>query len=427
MATTPTATGDKKREFARGWKVLTASTIGVGTGVISLTYYSLGSFVAPLQEEFGWSRTQITTALLYLTIPMAIAGPGIGWLLDRFGPKLLALTGIPVLAATFLWLSQLSGGIGQFYMIFVIMAVFAGSTSPLSYSRAVNGEFNKARGLALGITLAGMGVAALVLPPVLSPIIASFGWRPGFLTLALIALIPFPLVLLGLRGSKAVAATQVALVGATRQEAVRTRVFWHLTISFILVGVSAGAVIPHLVPLLTDAGVSKGQAAATASLIGIGVLVGRVAVGWLVDRFFAPYVATPLFLTTAAGCLILLWGGPALAPVAALLIGLTMGAEADLVAYFCARYFGLRSYGFIYGIVYSIFAIAIAVGPIILAYFYGQNGNYNTGLAILAGTLIVGALSILALPRFDRYIWSDHDAEPNTAADSSLPAAELLR
>ena len=144
------------------------------------------------------------------------------------------------------------------------------------------------------------------------------------------------------------------------------------------------------------------KAAATASFIGIGVIVGRVLVGWTIDPGFAPYVAATVFLLTATGCALLNLGGAQAAPVAAFLIGFALGAEIDLIAYLTARYFGMRNYGFLYGIIYSIFSIGAAAGPAIVGNLFNSFGSYRIALWVMAALLILGAAAVVSLPQFAR-------------------------
>jgi predicted MFS family arabinose efflux permease len=240
----------------------------------------------------------------------------------------------------------------------------------------------------------------------------QWGWRASFLALAVLSLTVLPFALFGLDGAPtAQAKLSPDTHGASRSQALRSRSFWTLIVGFTLVGGSVPAVIPHMVPMLTERGLAPTVAATIAGLIGIGVIVGRLCIGVLLDRFFAPFVAAPIFLVTAAGCLLLMEGGPTMAPVAAVMIGISFGAEADLVAYFCGFYFGLRSYGFLYGIIYAIFALAVAVGPIWVSVVYDGTGGYTSALVVIAGLLSVGAVSLLTLPRKPSYI-SNADISP---------------
>jgi predicted MFS family arabinose efflux permease len=396
-----TEDGSAATEFRRGWPVLLAATLGSAVGLSTLPFYSLGSFIAPLQAEFGWGRGDIASSFLYTTVVLAIIAPLLGLLVDRIGVRPVALVSIPLFAGTLVLLSRFSGSLGSFHALFALAALVGGGATPINYTRAVNASFDHARGIALGISLAGIGVAAIALPVMLVQVNAAHGWRTGFLVLAGLALVPWPFVLLGLRSPPPVQRQKTARVGAG--DALTTGVFWTMAIGFAAVAIAVSALIVHMMPLLRDAGLDAMSAARTASLIGIGVLVGRIGIGWLIDRIFAPHVAGVMFAVTAVGCLLLVEGGPAMAPVAALAIGLSLGAEVDLMAYLTARYFGMARYAFVYGIIYSLFALGGAVGPTLAGIVFDRTGTYDTVIWGAVSLLLGAATAIGRLPRFDKF------------------------
>lgn len=388
-------------EIGNGWPVLLTSLVGIAAGASSLLFYSIGVLFEPFQREFGWNRGQISGALIYLTLGFVISGPIVGWLIDRYGARIVALVSIPLLALTMFGLSNLENSLPTFYALFFVAGSFGGGTTPIVYTRVVNGNFSTSRGLALGIVLAGTGIAALVLPPILATIIGSHGWRSGCTMLAIIAVVVWPLVFFGFRGVEGATPSQAKTVeGVDRIQAIKSRIFWTISFGFIAVATAVSGMVVHMVPLLRDAGLALPQAAAIASLIGVGVILGRVLIGWVIDRMFAPYIACFVFLATACGCVLLNLGGAQAAPVAAFLIGFALGAEIDLIAYLTARYFGLRNYGFIYGLIYSMFSIGAAAGPAIIGHMFDVNGNYRIALWAMAICLVFGAAAMTTLPQF---------------------------
>lgn len=396
------AAGDRTLEMAAGWPLLVAATLGCGAGTSSLLFYSLGVFVEPLQRHFAWTRGEVTSVLLYGGFALALAAPALGWLIDRYGVRAIALVSIPCFAAILYALSRFDSSLTVFYAWFVAAAVLGSGTTPILYTRAVAGHFDKARGLALGITLAGPGTAAVLLPPFLLSVIEAHDWRAGFAVLAAIAIAVWPLALFGLdrRGTSLRPAARAALAGTTRRQALRTRVFWTIAAGFGAIAVAGSALVVHMVPMLRDAGVEASRAARIASLIGVGVILGRVGIGWVIDRVFAPHVAAVVFALTACGCMLLATAGPAQAPLAAFLIGFTLGAEVDLMAYLTSRYFGLAHYGFLYATVYACFWIGIATGPALAGRLFDATGDYRLTLMIVIGLLLFGAAAAASLPRW---------------------------
>ena len=392
-----------RHEISDGWRILLTSLVGIAVGAASLLFYSIGVFFEPFQREFGWNRGQISGALIYLTLGFVISGPIVGWLIDRHGARIVALASIPMLVLTMIGLHDLNNSLPVFYALFFAAGSFGGGTTPVVYTRVVNGNFTASRGLALGIVLAGTGIAALVLPPLLASQIGSLGWRSGFVVLAVIAVIAWPLVFFGFHGVEGAERSKKQNVeGVDRAQAVRSRIFWTISVGFIAVATAISGMVVHMVPLLRDTGLALSRAAAIASLIGVGVILGRVLIGWTIDRVFAPYIAGLVFLVTASGCVLLNLGGAQTAPVAAFVIGFALGAEIDLIAYLTARYFGMRNYGFLYGLIYSMFSIGAAAGPAIVGSLFDAHGNYRVALWIMAACLAFGALAMATLPRFGK-------------------------
>jgi MFS family permease len=395
--------GAWKREMGDGWLVLVTSLFGIAVGAASLLFYSIGVFFEPLQREFGWNRGQISGALIYLTLGFVVSGPIVGGLIDKCGARLVALFSMPMLALTMFGLGNLGNSLTVFFALFFAAGCFGGGTTPIVYTRVVNANFDRSRGLALGIVLAGTGIAALVLPPTIAATIGWSGWRAGFLLLAIAAALAWPLVLFGFRGVEgAIAPPTQSAQGTDRAAALKSRVFWTISIGFIAVATAISGLVVHVVPLLRDTGMPLPQAAAIASFIGVGVILGRILVGWTIDRVFAPYVAAAVFLFTAMGCVLLNLGGAQTAPLGAFLIGFALGAEIDLIAYLTARYFGMKNYGFLYGIIYSMFSIGAAAGPAIVGHLFDSFGNYRIALWVIASCLIFGAAAVASLPQFAR-------------------------
>jgi cyanate permease len=162
--------------------------------------------------------------------------------------------------------------------------------------------------------------------------------------------------------------------------------------AFFFVSVSFHGCIIHLVPMLTDRGLSAQEAALGASLLGGGILLGRVATGYLLDRFFASSVAVCFFGATTLG-VILLWSGAAgnLAFQAAVLVGLGQGAELDLIPYLVSRYFGLRAFGEIYGYAFAVFTLGGVVGPLLMGMGFDATGSYQLVLGVFAIATLTAA------------------------------------
>ena len=399
-ATGPGQPGEFRRDQA--WRVVLAAWLGVALGLTALPFYTLGIFAKPLALEFGWSRSVIQSGITFAMLGVVSSAWAAGWLIDRFGVRPVALVSQAGLALGFVGLALQPGTATWWQANWFVFAVLGVGTTPLTWSRGIASWFDKQRGLAIGIALSGTGMTALVAPPLLSAVVASQGWRAGYLAIALlIVLVGMPSVWLLFRekaGHSGASASTPQGTGLTLGQALRTRHFWILLLGFWAICSTVAGLIPNLVPMLTDSGLSLPQAASYASLLGLNVIAGRLLAGWLLDRFWGPVVALILLMPPALACLLLAqqqWPG-----LAVMLIGLAGGAEFDLIAYLCLRYFGTRHFGQIYAWQWAGFSLAAGAGPVAFGLIFDRTGSYHSALMVAAVLLVIGPLALFALGRY---------------------------
>lgn len=400
--------GSKMAEFRRGWPVLLGGSLGLALGLAGLNFYTSGLFVQSLQSEFGWTRSQLSAVALGVTLTVVCSAPMAGLLIDRFGVRTPAAVSTTALAIAFVAMGWMNGQLATYVAIQLLMAAFAVASTPISYSRAVNDHFDAARGLALGLTLCGTGLAAAFAPPIVAAIIAEEGWRTAYFRLATVVLCAMPIVfvLLGARrGDVANVSRAPDVVGAAATTAsygsmLRDPRFIRLFITFFVLALGVTGFVLHMVPMLTDSGVSPSAAARVQARLGIAVIAGRLVIGALVDYFFAPRVAALALCGTIAGIAALAAIGPDAAPISAFAIGFALGAEVDLVGYLTARYFGLEGYGRRYGVLYGAFTLGSGMSPLLIALIAEHGGGYAPALWTAAGCVSVAALLLATAPRF---------------------------
>ena len=186
---------DTKNEFAEGWKLILASFIGMMAGLTALPFYTYGVFAIPLETEFGWTRAQTQTALLFQTIGVLGILPVLGWACDRYGARIIALGSMALFAIGFAMMSLNSGSLIQYYATALGFGIAGAGTLPITWTRAINAAFEKNRGLALGLALMGTGMTGFIAPSIASWGIENHGWRNAYIILAAIpALIGLPVV-----------------------------------------------------------------------------------------------------------------------------------------------------------------------------------------------------------------------------------------
>ncbi|MEO8126902.1 MAG: MFS transporter [Bryobacteraceae bacterium] len=386
-----------------GWLVVLAAFFGVMVSFGSLLVFTFGTFLKPLSAEFGWSRQAISTAFGCAAITVAICSPALGHLLDRYGPRRVILPCMAIFGAGVASLGFLTPSLLHLYGTFVILGAVGNGTTQMGYSRAVSTWFDDRRGLALSLVMAGVGVGSMVLPPLSQWIIDTHGWRAAYFVLgASIFIFGIPLTAMFVRERSHLSSTlEPVRVGTTVADALRSLPFWILVGMLFLSSISVNGAITHLSPLLTDRGVNSSGAALSASMLGLCSFAGRLLTGYFLDRFFGPRVALCLLLAAAGGILLLATAGSVVnGLLAAALIGLGLGGEADVTPYLLTRYFGLRSFSTLYGFTWTAYAFAGAIGPVIMGKAFDATGSYTSLLSILAAVTVAAAASMLLLPQY---------------------------
>ncbi|RKH60305.1 MFS transporter [Corallococcus llansteffanensis] len=400
--------GGRIKASTGGWVVAT-STLGLMLGYSTYISYVFGVFARPLGAEFGWSRPQIAFALTLCNWFVMALSPLAGFLLDRVGPRRMLLPSVLGLAGTLFALALQPGSLPAFYALHLVLALAALGTLPAVYTRAIVGWFDAHRGMALGIALAGVGLGGILLPPTLQATIGVLGWRGAYAALGgamLVLVLPTAFRFFDNAPAPVVSAVAVSSHGvANLREAARTRTFWLLIAIFVLLGTMTLGISASLVPILTDSGLSPQAAAGMASALGVGVLVGRIASGLLIDRLPARLVALACLLASSAGLAGLASGGAStgvLVAVCLFLTGFGIGAEFDFMSWFVSRYLGLRAYGRIYGLTYAAFQLGCGLGPLLMAIGRERLGGYGPGLMGLSAAATLAGLLFLAFPPLTR-------------------------
>ncbi|MDX2144215.1 MAG: MFS transporter [Rhodospirillaceae bacterium] len=403
-------------EFKTGGTALFASFVGAACAVNGVPFYTHGVFVGPVSAEFGWGRGETQFAFSFVMLVATFTAPFIGGVIDRIGARAIAIPSVAAFALTFALLSLTGASILSYYALWLLMAVVGSGTIPVTWTRVVNGWFDKNRGLALGLTMAGTGVIGTFAPSVANALIADYGWRGAYVALGIaIAVVSLPILFLFFRDRPAPQAHEAQrstqmVEGLTPREALRGYRFWVMGIAMFLICGGVAGLITNLVPLLTDKGMPRPEAAAFAGVIGLSVIAGRLVAGWLIDRFWGPGVAFVFLIAPAISCLVLAQAAidPALLWIAVPLIGLAAGAELDMLAFFTAKYFGMKHYGALYGGQFGFFAISSGFAPALFGAVYDRVGNYEPILLIAAVCFVIGAALFLTLGRYPSFAGKVH-------------------
>jgi MFS family permease len=387
-----------------GWRVVLAACLGVMAGFGSLFVYTFSVFVKPLAAEFGWSREAISSGFAIAAVTLGLVSPPLGQWIDRFGPRRIILICMTLYVCAIASLSLLHSGIWQFYLTCFVLGIVGNGAAHLAYSRSISTWFHRRLGMALSFVMVGAGLGAMILPVFAQSIITRFGWRAAYGSLGGLALLlglPLSWRYIRERSSDGRKSAAVVHSGLTWQQGLSSFSFWIITAILFVSSISMNGAVTHLSALLTDRGITAGDAALCAAILGGSSLFGRVGVGWLLDRFLGPRVALGINLITALGIFLLARASTFPAGcVAAALIGIGAGGEAAITPYLLTRYFGLRAFSTLYGLTWTFYAAAGAIGPVILGRAFDATGSYASLLTLLAAVLGVAAAANLLLPRY---------------------------
>lgn len=390
-------------EFKSNWRALTGCMLGASIGTVGLYAYTSGAFVGPLIEA-GYTRAQVSLAALLVNVCVAIAAPVAGMLMDRFGALRVIAFGLAGEALGFLLLGLSPINIIIFFAIIIGLAILGVGSTPPGFARIITSRFDQRRGLALGIMIAGPGIVAITAPIWITSIVGWGGWRAGYLSMSAVVVIigGLGLALIRANNKRPRLARQPLKTRSSSGSwlALSLPVFWIIVAAFVSPALFGSGYLFHMIEILKSRGFSAEGAAGIQSLIGIAIVVGRLGSGYLIDRYPAKNVAAVIFMISALGCALLTSLNPLIIGTAALAIGLTIGAELDILAYIIGRYFGLDSFGRLYGLAYSFMMVGAGASPLLIS-AVADNGTYDTALLFSAIATFLGALILFFVPPQD--------------------------
>ena len=399
--------GLASEEWRRHWKVVAAAVAGVSLGAVPA--YAMSLFIHPLEQAFGWSRAGISLSLTIYAVIGMLGAPLVGILVDRLGARRIALIGVSLSCSLIALLATVSSSIWTWWGMWLLIGLAALCTKTTVWSKAVTSFFRQGRGLALACMASGTGLVTIVLPSYNHFLIEAFGWRMAFLGMAgAFALIVLPLVWcwfydasdraadptsLDLRSK---AERLLAMPGWPAREGLRRRQLYQIGLAALLAtGVITGYSL-HIVGMLTHAGIERGEVVKLFSMVGVLAVASRLTVGWTFDKVQHPAVGTISIALPIMPALVLLLMEPGLgmAILAIALLGIAIGGEYDAVIYLASRFFGLRAFGFLFGIVASLMLAGVATGPLLAGLIFDKTRSYelfymaSIPVSLLAGVLV---------------------------------------
>jgi MFS family permease len=390
--------------FSRASGVLAACTIGNAVGVTPMVYTVFGLFLIPISTEFGWPRSAVSLVLLVLAIAGAISYPVVGRIIDRHGARRVLLGGNLLFAMSVALVSVITANPAHFYLTYALLGITAAIPSTVMYTKVIAGWYDHNRGFALGFAGGfGNGIGAAVAPVFVAILLANYGWRGAHLGIALaIVAIGFPVLFLLLHDAPQKRVTEEdASDGMTLAEARRTKAFWIILVAVALGAGCMTAVFAHVVPMLVDRNISMERAVSVLVTFSLVTAVWQVGVGYTLDRFPKPWIAAPFYISAMIGLILLETSSSySMLLLAGALMGLGLGTEYGVLPYFISRYFGVRHYGAISGMIYGVIILTQGITPFLMDLNFDVNGDYRIAVVVICIAMLVGAFLLTRLQPF---------------------------
>lgn len=383
------------------WQTVGGAAIYSGLSIGPLALYTFGVFVPSILSDTQWSKEAVAGSIGPATLLLAIGQPVSGFLADKFGVRRVALAITPLFAFCLVSLGLFSHSPGTFAILLAVLFAVGAGVAPPPFVQAVSSWFDRSRGLALSIVFAGGSVGIALLPPLSGALISHWGWRMTYVWLGILvfaALMPCAVYMLKSPPRIVGGVKTERQNGLTVLETLRTGRFWIIFVSFsILTAAVTGAAV-NLPVGLSSRNVAMEQAALIMTVVGITNFIGRLAMGVLLDRFFAPWLTAVTWFAPFAAYLILAGsdteGGLILA---AALLGFGLGCETDALAYIAGRAFGLRQIGAVYGVVFMAYGTGAAIGPALVGITLQRKIDPGILFPLAAAAIALAAILLASL------------------------------
>lgn len=398
-------------EWNKSWKVVAVSFLAMSISVTHL--YSFGIFLPSLEKDFAWSRTEATLGLTIMSVMSVCLSPFVGVLIDRYGSRRIGVPGILIYSLAIAGLSFAGPSIVSWWIAWIFVAIGSLSIKPTVWTAATATLFTERRGVAIAIVLCGTGLGSTMIPLLAAVALEQLGRQNALLALAAVdAVIALPLAWLYFYDARDQSRRQKTAVqrpdrvlrqpGRVIPAEMTSSRFIKLAIISLGSAIGATAMVIPFVPIMTEKGLSVTHAAATAGLIGIGAISGRLGAGFLLDRFRGTLIGFCSFVPQSVGCAILLYFpmDHIVAAVIAFLLGLGMGAATCSIAYMTSRHFDLHHYGLIFGTFVGIQSLGAGLGPLFSGFVHDRFGGYGVVTTLTMPMFLLCAILIGTLGKY---------------------------
>jgi len=370
--------------------------------IVGLALYGLPLYYDSMVKEFGWSRTQVTSgnALSKLVIG-PLFGFVAGWLVDRFGPRLLMMAGMLMAGGAVIGLGGMSA-LWMFYLFYLFNAVGYVCGGPLPNQVLLSRWFDKGRGKVMGFAYLGIGIGGALVPLLSNWLTSELGWRWSLRALGLLMIVlALPMTFIIRDSPRGMVEKQNEATVAPMGGVFRSRAFYLLVLgSMCSIGAVGGANQHLKLYLSLDQHYEPTDAARIISLVLTFSIIGRLLMGWLSDYLPKKYVMLLIYLLVAGAIPILfLSSQSSFMYLFAGLFGLGLGGEYLIIPLIAAELFGVRVLGRLMGVILTADGVAEAACPMLIGYLRDHSTSYRNGFLTLVGIALVGAVAVASLPR----------------------------
>jgi MFS family permease len=369
--------------------------------IVGFALYGLPLFYNFYIEEFGWSRKIVTSGNAYAKILVApLFGFIAGWIVDKYGPKKMLMTGAFMTLIAFLGLSMMKS-LSVFYISYVFVALGYVFGGPLPCQVLISRWFTKNRGKAMGIAYLGIGTGFTIVPQLVAYLEKTLGWNMALVALGIIIVVVSVPLALFVRNSPSETDITIKPEPAVPIKSILTNKYFYLLAFGSMCSIGAvGGVNQHLKLYLRDLAMEEGAVANIISLVAFMSLGGRVIMGWLADLFPRKYVMILIYLLVGASIPILLLPDfPGRLYIFAVVFGLGLGGDYMIIPLMAGDLFGVRTLGRVMGIILVADGIAEATMPMLVGDLFDKSGSYNYGFIALIGLALFGTIIISWLPK----------------------------
>jgi MFS family permease len=407
----PDETGPAFAEWRAHWPLVGVAAMGLA--LASAMNILLGVMIVPIEREFGWSRAEISSGTLIVSVMGIVFAPAAGYLIDRIGARRVGLAVVVLMCGAIMLMSTTTASLWHWWFGWSLYAI-AGTATATVWLAPVSGKFLKGRGLAISMVLVGAGLSASVLPVATNYLTEQQGWRHAYLVIgALFAITALPLTWFFWHGTEEVEQPKdnaapdemrklAELSGLTVREGLKSRNFWLILIAQMVGALASAALVVNLIPMLIEAKISAAQAAAMVSAQGVAATAGRFVGGWALDRWSAKWLVSGVTLGTALLPVVLLVA-PGSVPLAFAVVVFN-GAMSSLkypgTVYLISRHVGAKSFGTLFGMTSTAMSIAAGISPVVANLVFDVTRSYELFLWAALPPLVISAILFAALGRY---------------------------